>query len=202
MPNNPRCLWIVDRAKGPSNTLSDLRAHRDGGVSPSDCKCPESQKCNKNQFQGPHWSSRSQLIGLRQRLCNLRKCQQQKATTSSQRGGLRFDVLNCLALFDGPPSLRDKQFNFYQEAQAWHAVLAGASDTESFTRWVVSVLHVWFNDGCRQQSGWLRSAGSVHSLIPVSLVREWTLSMGRYMSDLDGSISSHDLFPWFVAPKR
>lgn len=49
--------------------------------------------------------------------------------------------------------------------------------------------------------GNLEGADSIGSLIPVGLIREWALSVGIYVNDPDGSISSHNLFPQFTAPK-
>ena len=49
--------------------------------------------------------------------------------------------------------------------------------------------------GPGSKGGFLGSAGSIHSLIPVGLIREWVLTMGTYRSDPDGSIGSRDFFP-------
>lgn len=43
--------------------------------------------------------------------------------------------------------------------------------------------------------GNLDGSALVRSLIPVILIREWTLIMGIYMIYPGGSISSRDLFP-------
>lgn len=48
----------------------------------------------------------------------------------------------------------------------------------------------------------LVSEGTISSLIPVTVIKEWTLTMGIYMGDQDHSISSCDLFPQSVISKR
>lgn len=44
--------------------------------------------------------------------------------------------------------------------------------------------------------------GSISSVIPVSIIRDWTLTMGTYVGDPDRSISSLVLFPWPMIPKK
>ena len=92
--------------------------------------------------------------------------QPEKMWRAVSPGGHR---LGGFALCGGPSSPRPT-VGFHQEVQVWHAVVAGASETQSPLlgpqSMVVGVVHVWFNDGCRQQgwpSGWCRLNPQLHS---------------------------------------
>lgn len=60
---------------------------------------------------------------------------------------------------------------------------------------------IWEDDGSRQQQWQSGHCRLITDSIPDSLSRAQALTVGSDRSDPDGLISSHDMFPHFMAPK-